>query len=502
MRLIALTISFAIVAHMENARVKAQVGLIRLQHAYADLLASSNRNFGRGMSKEHIELFKAHDRARHGRLLSDVVLFPVGGTANPFLAGIYFTQISLGTPAKEYFVQIDTGSDIMWLNCNPCTACPRSNALGMTLVPYDSHTSSTSSPMSCKDPNCDYAVRITNAGCDQSQNCGYTFRYGDGSTTTGYLVADTLIYSALQSNSTLVNTQAKIIFGCGYSQSGDLLTSQNVVDGIMGFGQSKLSVVSQLSSQGLTPEIFAHCLEGSDRGGGLLILGNVVEPGIVFTPIVASQTHYNVNMRAISVSGIVLNVDSSAYDTNNVQGTIFDSGTTLAYLVEPAYVAFVDAIIKGAPNDARLVSEQGTSCFVYSGSVDDAFPLVTLHFEGADMNLKGSHYLIQQADLVNPPIWCIGWHPVSQSASVNGPRLTILGDIVLKNQLVVYDLENQQIGWVDFDCSRSITVSTLSGKSQSTSPRQLGNHASLLLKKSPFLLVLCLATIIINNVCS
>ena len=46
---------------------------------------------------------------------------------------IYFTRISLGTPLKDYYVQVDTGSDLLWLNCNPCTACPRTNNLGVGL---------------------------------------------------------------------------------------------------------------------------------------------------------------------------------------------------------------------------------------------------------------------------------------------------------------------------------------------------------------------------------
>ena len=76
---------------------------------------------------------------------------------------------------------------------------------------------------------------------------------------------------------------------CGFNQSGNLLTGQSVVDGIMGFGQSKLSIISQLYMQGLTPGIFAHCLQGSEKGGGVLVLGNVMDPQLVFTPIVSSQ---------------------------------------------------------------------------------------------------------------------------------------------------------------------------------------------------------------------
>lgn len=67
------------------------------------------------------------------------------------------------------------------------------------------------------------------------------------------------------------------------------MKSDRAVDGIFGFGQQEMSVVSQLYSQGIAPKVFSHCLKGDDDGGGTLVLGEIVEPGIVFTPLVPSQ---------------------------------------------------------------------------------------------------------------------------------------------------------------------------------------------------------------------
>lgn len=36
--------------------------------------------------------------------------------------------------------------------------------------------------------------------------------------------------------------------------------------------------------------------------------------------------------------------------------------------------------------------------------------------------------------------------------------MTLLGDLVLSNKLVLYDLENQLIGWTEYNCSSSIKV--------------------------------------------
>lgn len=79
------------------------------------------------------------------------------------------------------------------------------------------------------------------------------------------------------------------LHSCSTSQSGDLTKPDRAVDGIFGFGQQGLSVISQLSSQGVTPNAFSHCLKGENGGGGILVLGQIVEPNIVYTPLVPSQ---------------------------------------------------------------------------------------------------------------------------------------------------------------------------------------------------------------------
>ena len=76
---------------------------------------------------------------------------------------------------------------------------------------------------------------------------------------------------------------------CSTSQTGDLTKSDKTVDGIFGFGQRDLSVISQLSSRGLAPKVFSHCLNGDDSGGGILVLGEILDPNVVYTPLVPSQ---------------------------------------------------------------------------------------------------------------------------------------------------------------------------------------------------------------------
>lgn len=56
---------------------------------------------------------------------------------------------------------------------------------------------------------------------------------------------------------------------------------------IFGFGSYLMSFSSQLHSLELFFGVFSLCMESSELGG-ILVFGEIVEPGIVFTPLVSS----------------------------------------------------------------------------------------------------------------------------------------------------------------------------------------------------------------------
>lgn len=89
--------------------------------------------------------------------------------------------------------------------------------------------------------------------------------------------------------SKLTDYDGGVGYRCSTYQSGDLTKTDKAVDGIFGFGQGDLSVISQLSSRAITPKVFSHCLKGGGNGGGILVLGEILEPGIVYSPLVPSQ---------------------------------------------------------------------------------------------------------------------------------------------------------------------------------------------------------------------
>ncbi|KAL2634528.1 hypothetical protein R1flu_006007 [Riccia fluitans] len=432
--------------------------ILPVKRSFSQLEGSGLRKGTDGMTKEHFRQLKDHDfqrSLRHQRMLTSVADFPLDG--NEYYVGLYYTELGLGTPSQKYYVQVDTGSDLLWVNCKPCPRCPRESNLNVPLNLYDLLETSTGKNVSCLSSECKTLASISASRC-VDKSCYYGFGYGDGSTTMGYLVEDVLTFSTIVGNDTVKNATANIVFGCGFNQTGSSLTSSDrAVDGIMGFGRQVLSVVSQLADDELTTSEFAHCLQGDTGHGGLFVIGDIQEPGLVYTPMVPNEFHYNVNLQRISVGDTMLDIDPDVFavDGSGDGGTIFDSGTTMALFVDKAFSAFVNQLLLVV--NVPYVTIEDTTCFEYSSrDVSSVFPSVTLYFDGgAQMQLKPENYLYRQQVTMSSQ-WCLAWSPSSSS----NLDLSILGDIVLKNKLVVYDIEKEQIGWMDFNCQSSVKVSS------------------------------------------
>ncbi|KAK8662992.1 hypothetical protein V6N13_024876 [Hibiscus sabdariffa] len=406
----------------------------------------------------------ARDQLRHSRILQGfaaaggVVDFSVQGSPDPYHIGLYFTKVKLGSPPREFNVQIDTGSDILWVTCSSCTDCPQSSELGIQLNLFDSSSSSSAKLVSCSDAVCSSEFQTTATQCSQSNQCSYSFQYGDGSGTSGYYVADMLYFDAILGQSLIANSSALVVFGCSTYQSGDLTKTDKALDGIFGFGRGDLSVISQLSSRRITPRVFSHCLKGDGSGGGIMVLGEILEPSIVYSPLVPSQPHYNLILQSIAVNGQLLQIDPAVFSTSSNRGTIVDSGTTLAYLVQEAYDPFVSVITAIVSPSVTPTIYKGNQCYlVHTTSGSEIFPPVSLNFAGgASMILKPEDYLVQPSSS-DGAMWCIGFQKVQGG-------ITILGDLVLKDKIFVYDLAHQRIGWANYDCSSSVNVSITSSK--------------------------------------
>ncbi|KAI3942355.1 hypothetical protein MKW92_040535, partial [Papaver armeniacum] len=354
---------------------------------------------------------------------------------------LYFTKLSIGSPPKDFFLHVDTGSDVLWVNCAKCSPCrPTFTDDNSTLNLYDPTLSSTAGLVPCSGDFCTEYRKggRHNSDCSSNKACGYGVGYGDGSKTNGYFVRDIIGFDEVIGNLQFTIGNAGISFGCGMHQTGTF-----TLDGIIGFGASTTSFLSQLASSGKVSKKFAHCLDGRN-GGGIFVIGDVVQPALKTTPLVRNAPHYNVNMKFIQVGNIIQ--DISNYEAEDGKGTVIDSGTTLTYFPKTILDPLKQMILSSQPNLTTQLVNNLYECFDFNRSIDDSFPTVILGFENSlQLNVYPHNYLIPNKF----EGYCFGW----LDSQLLKSDLIILGG---NAHLVLYDVENQNLGLSDYDCSSTI----------------------------------------------
>ncbi|KAJ1388122.1 Xylanase inhibitor, C-terminal [Sesbania bispinosa] len=371
-------------------------------------------------------------------------IFPVRGNVYPL--GYYTVILNIGNPPKPFELDIDTGSDLTWVECDaPCKGCtkPRNQL-------YKPH----GNLVKCGDPLCAAVQSVpSHHQCtNPNAQCDYEIKYADHGTSLGVLVRDNI---PLQStNGSLLRPM--VAFGCGYDQEYHSSNPPPSTAGVLGLGYGKISIVSQLHSMGLIRNVVGHCLSSSVRGGGYLFFGDKFIPssGIVWTPILqqsSSVKHYEsgpadlfFNGKPTSVKGLQL---------------IFDSGSSYTYFNSQAYNALVNMVnndLKGKPLNRATEDQTLPNCwkgakpFRSVSDVDNYFKTLVLSFtksRNSQLQLPPQAYLI----ISSHGNVCLG---ILNGSEVGLGNSNIIGDISLQDKMVIYDNERQQIGWVNANCDR------------------------------------------------
>ncbi|CAM6014846.1 unnamed protein product [Sphagnum balticum] len=386
---------------------------------------------------------------------------PIRGNIYP--DGLYYMALLVGRPAKLYFLDMDTGSDLTWLQCDaPCRSCaPGPHGL------YDPRKAEL---VDCRLPVCSHVQSGSSYSCNAGgvNQCDYDVEYADGSSTMGVLMQDFITLMLINGT----RTQRKAVLGCGYDQQGALAHSPASTDGVLGLSNSKVALSSQLAEQGIINNVIGHCLAGGSNGGGYLFFGDELVPswGMTWAPLLGrpAMENYQTHLYSIRYGGdkVEMNGDElSGLDG----GTIFDSGTSFTYLVPEVYKTLLAVIQEQATRSGLVQVEsddtlpfcwRGASPFQSVSDVSRYFKSVTLDFGGSNwfstgrtMDLTPDGYLIisTQGNV------CLG---ILDASGASIEAMNIVGDISMRGYLVVYDNVQQRIGWIRRNCHNRPTRMT------------------------------------------
>lgn len=331
--------------------------------------------------------------------------------------GDYLMDLSIGTPPHPYSVILDTGSDLIWTQCNPFDECFK-----QTFPVFEPKMSSSYSDVSCSS---DFCKELPLSTCSGSR-CLYLYRYGRGS-TEGVMATETFQFGKV--------SIPKLGFGCGYKNSESF-------SGAVGFGRGELSLISQLHAPG-----FSYCLTSFDsKQPSILSIGTVTTSAIT-TPLIKNKflpSFYYLSLVGISVGETRLPIEKLAFKIrpDGTGGTVIDSGTTITFLDPTAFDQVKKEVIRQMGKTSRHYEGFEVCFYLTPAELPIKVKKMVFHFDGGDLELPPENFFIYSDD---SEVGCL-----AMANSVF--EFSIIGNIQQQNMLVVYDLDKETLSFKHTQC--------------------------------------------------
>ncbi|XP_074325913.1 aspartic proteinase CDR1-like [Apium graveolens] len=379
------------------------------------------------------------DMARYSRIFKQKLASSPSTIQSPLTwdNGGYLMKISVGTPPVDLLAAADTGSDLTWIQCKPCIQCYKQvNPL------FDPKSSSTYKIQPCQSKVCQQQL-----SCGDKNHCHYQVLYGEGSFSKGDISLESFTFGTTSGKSVVV---PKISFGCGHENGGQF---DKFMDGIVGLGNSDLSIVNQLSHT--INGKFSYCMVPQNLnatskisfGSEAIVSGSGAQTTPFFTrDIVGASLFYFLNLESASIGEKHIKFETKTYPNNaNAKNgnVIIDSGTTFTYLPTDFYQK-IEHEFKRIVSLKPVEGESSLSlCYKKEEGFEERVPTITFHFTGADWELDILNTMVAMED-----------GRLCFSIADGRDSVAILGNMQQMNYLVGYDLNAKTLSFKKTDCTK------------------------------------------------
>ncbi|XP_062225774.1 aspartyl protease 37-like [Phragmites australis] len=354
--------------------------------------------------------------------------------------GEYLVKLGIGTPQHFFSAAIDTASDLVWMQCQPCASCYRQ------LDPvFNPKLSSSFAVVPCSSDTCDQLDEHRCRDEGDETACQYTYKYSGNAATKGTLAMDKLAIGS--------DVFHGVVFGCSDSSVGG---PPPQASGLVGLGRGPFSLVTQLSVRR-----FMYCLPPPmSKSAGKLVLGADADAlrnasdrvAVTMSSNPRYPSYYHLNLDGLAVGDKTprrLNRNATSPATvggrADAHGMIVDIASTITFLEASLY----DELANDLEEDIRL--PRGTAsrlgldlCFILPEGVgmDRVYvPSVSLSFDGRWLELERDRLFVEDRA---GRMMCL---MIGKTTGVS-----ILGNFQQQNMQVLYNLRRGKITFAKTSC--------------------------------------------------